>query len=219
MTESEWLVSAKSQTMLAEVSDKGSERLWRLFAVACVRTLADRMRDVRSVQALEVAERFADGTATLRELRAARARAEAAAVQAHRDEWEDEVRANFHIDAHYRAVCEAMRAADSVLPCLAEEVGGESVRQSLCLPDLLREVFGNPFCWKLVDPAWLEANDGAARRLAETIYEARSFELLPILGDALEDAGCNDDALLGHLRGPGPHVRGCWALDLVLGKE
>lgn len=53
---------------------------------------------------------------------------------------------------------------------------------------------------------------------AEDIYERRSFEQLPELAEALADAGCTDAELLGHLQGPGPHVRGCWALDLVLAK-
>jgi hypothetical protein len=55
--------------------------------------------------------------------------------------------------------------------------------------------------------------------LAEGIYEQRRFQDLPILADALEEAGYADAALLEHLRGPGPHVRGCWVVDLILGKE
>jgi hypothetical protein len=51
------------------------------------------------------------------------------------------------------------------------------------------------------------------------IYDERAFDRLPVLADALEDAGCADADLLGHLRGPGPHVRGCWAVDLILGKS
>ena len=54
--------------------------------------------------------------------------------------------------------------------------------------------------------------------LARRTYDEGDFAALPVLGDALEDAGCADPELLGHLRGPGPHVRGCWALDLLLGK-
>ena len=56
-------------------------------------------------------------------------------------------------------------------------------------------------------------------KLARTIYDDRRFDLLPILADALEEAGCGDAEILAHCRGPGPHVRGCWAVDLVLGKE
>jgi hypothetical protein len=76
------------------------------------------------------------------------------------------------------------------------------------------------------DPAWLARNGGAVARLAEAIYEGRSLPAgtldparLAVLADALEDAGCADPDLLGHLRGPSPHVRGCWAVDLILGKE
>jgi hypothetical protein len=64
--------------------------------------------------------------------------------------------------------------------------------------------------------AWLSRNEGVARRLAQMIHDERQFEHLPVLADALEDAGCADTELLSHLRGPGPHLRGCWALDLIL---
>jgi hypothetical protein len=83
---------------------------------------------------------------------------------------------------------------------------------------MLREIF-HPFAHRRPDSACLAWNDGLVPRLAQTIYAERAFEQLPILGDALEDAGYADAAVLAHLRSPGPHVRGCWALDLVLGKE
>jgi hypothetical protein len=68
-------------------------------------------------------------------------------------------------------------------------------------------------------PEWLAWNAGAVLRLAQAIYEEEAFDLLPFLADALEEAGCTDAAILSHLRGPGPHFRGCWVVDLVLGKE
>jgi hypothetical protein len=64
-------------------------------------------------------------------------------------------------------------------------------------------------------PRWLTAN---VKDLVKTIYEERAFERLPILADALMDAGCADEVILGHCRSKGPHVRGCWAVDLILGK-
>jgi hypothetical protein len=219
MTEAEWLSSVNSQAMIARVRDKGSERIWRLVAVACVRTVEAQMRDARSSAALDTAERFADGTATREELRAARAQAEAAAQQAHLDEWEDEVRVNFGWDAAYEALCAARWAADAALPCVADDVDSTSVHESLRLPDLIREIFGNPFQWNVIHPGWLSWSDGAVLHLAQTIYNTRSFDLLPILADALEDAGCDNADILSHLRGPGPHVRGCWALDLLLDKQ
>ncbi len=84
---------------------------------------------------------------------------------------------------------------------------------------LFRDIFGNPFRHHTVLPLWSAWNDGIVPRIAGDIYEGRCFADLPILADALEDAGCDETAMLSHLRGPGPHVRGCWALDLVLGKE
>jgi hypothetical protein len=81
--------------------------------------------------------------------------------------------------------------------------------------DLLREVLGNPFRPVTVDPAWLTPTVVA---LAAGIYADRAFDRLPILADALQDAGCDLADIHAHCRGPGPHVRGCWVVDLVLGK-
>ncbi len=96
--------------------------------------------------------------------------------------------------------------------------------------DLFREILGNPFLERTVVPAWMTTGGIAifgplmlrvsetAKGLADGIQADQAFERLPILADALEDAGCGDADLLAHLREPGRHVRGCWALDLVLGK-
>jgi hypothetical protein len=80
----------------------------------------------------------------------------------------------------------------------------------------LRDIFGNPFRPVAFDPRW---RTGDAVGLARAIYEDRAFERLPLLADALMDAGCADEQVLGHCRSEGPHVRGCWVVDLVLGKE
>jgi hypothetical protein len=82
--------------------------------------------------------------------------------------------------------------------------------------DLLRELFGNPFRPSSMQPAW---RTQTVNGMAQHIYDDGTFGLLPVLADALEEAGCTDQAILSHLRGPGPHVRGCWALDLVLGRS
>jgi hypothetical protein len=84
---------------------------------------------------------------------------------------------------------------------------------------LLRDLFGNAFNPVNHNSAWPEWNDGALVRLAQGIYDDRAFDRLPTLANALEDAGCAEPDLLSHLRSPGPHVRGCWAVDLLLGKE
>src|SRR5262249_7027038 len=67
---------------------------------------------------------------------------------------------------------------------------------------LTREVFGNPFRSHVIDPAWLRGNGGAMEKMARAIYGERYFEDLPLLADALEEAGCTDEAILSHLRGP-----------------
>jgi hypothetical protein len=82
---------------------------------------------------------------------------------------------------------------------------------------LLREIFGNPFRPVTVDPAW---RTSAVAAHATGVYDERAFDSMPILADALQDAGCTSEGLVNHLRDPhATHVRGCWALDLVLGKE
>src|SRR5262249_52160199 len=80
---------------------------------------------------------------------------------------------------------------------------------------ILLDLFGNPFRPVVLDPVW---RTQTMTQIATTIYDERAFDHLPILADALEEAGCADAALLGHLRGPGPHVRGCWVVDQLLGK-
>jgi hypothetical protein len=84
---------------------------------------------------------------------------------------------------------------------------------------LLRDVVGNPFRPATLDPAWLATNDGAIARLAQAIDAERAHDRLPILGDALEEAGCADPEILGHCRSPGPHVLGCWVVELALDRR
>jgi hypothetical protein len=85
--------------------------------------------------------------------------------------------------------------------------------------ELVREVFGNPFRVPKINPDWLLWNHGAVRQIAEQIATTRNFADMPILADALEDAGCTDEYLLRHCRETRTHVPGCWALDAVLGRE
>jgi hypothetical protein len=84
---------------------------------------------------------------------------------------------------------------------------------------LLCDLFGNLFRPTAIDPTILRWNNGTIPKLAHAIYDERAFDRLPILGDALEEAGCTSEELLAHCRAGGGHVRGCWAVDLLLGKE
>jgi hypothetical protein len=84
--------------------------------------------------------------------------------------------------------------------------------------DLLRCIVGNPFRAVSIDPSWLTWNDRTIPALADAIYTDSAFDRLPILADALEEAGCDNAEILNHCRGPSPHARGCWVIDLLLGK-
>ena len=122
-------------------------------------------------------------------------------------------------DAYLAAEAEAERAQEKVL----REGAAPSrawAHQMALLSACVRDIFLNPFrpspC---LPPAVLCWNDGTVYRLAQGIYDERAFDRLPILADALLDAGCDDEDLIAHCRSAGPHVRGCWAVDLILGKE
>ncbi|AWM42519.1 hypothetical protein C1280_35020 [Gemmata obscuriglobus] len=99
-----------------------------------------------------------------------------------------------------------MRAAGADAGC------AEQVAQA----ELVRDLFADRFWFVVPDPAWLTAD---VRALANHIYDGHAFEHMPILADALQDAGCESGRVLDHCRGPAPHARGCWVIDLVLGKE
>ncbi|MBI1918367.1 MAG: hypothetical protein HYS12_27060 [Planctomycetes bacterium] len=96
---------------------------------------------------------------------------------------------------------------------------GYAAREKESQASLLRDVLGNPFRPVMINPSWLAWNASTVRNMTQAIYEERAFDRLPILADALEDAGCTDAEILNHCRGPGPHVRGCFAVDLLLGRE
>jgi hypothetical protein len=172
-----------------------SERKLRLLACAFCRRLWPLLTDDDG-RAVEVAERYAEGFATDEERDAAR-RAEGQVSRA----------AGTATFAHPWAGA-WMTAAH------AAEAGLDA--QAQC--DLIREVFGNPFRSVPIDAGWLIWNSRTIPKLGQAIYDEPAFDRLAVLADALEDAGCTVQAILEHLRGPGPHVRGCWALDLILGK-
>jgi hypothetical protein len=225
MTEAEWLACTDPQKMLAflEHSGRASERKLRLFAVACCRRLPEAATYGRARKALEVAERYADGLATLQELREVGGAAWKGARWARDGPRSAAVAAN--------QACSSPAETHSFLTCvnvLCNHVSpddSEASRMALreeraALAALLREVVGLlPFREACIDPAWRVWNESTVQRLAQDIYSGRRFEGMGVLADALEDSGCDQAVLLAHLRGPGPHVRGCWAVDLLLDKQ
>ncbi len=193
MTEADWLAATDPSPMLAFLRDNAYDlnRKLRLFACACARFRWAPLPDARSRNLLDLAERYADGEAADAELTQAR-------------------RVGYCMGLVWTVNPSARVAAERV-------IGAAGLPRPAPAAALLRDLFGNlfhpppPF-----DPAWLAWNRGTAAKVARGIYEERAFGRLPLLADAMEDAGCSDAALLGHLRGPGPHVRGCWAVDSLL---
>jgi hypothetical protein len=226
MTEAEWASSRDPERMLAFLYSlpayapgHASSRKLRLFACAAVRRAWNTLTDGRGRTAVEVAELFADGQATRRQLidvREEAGRAASAVPEAARPVLRAAQKA-----AGWDATFTAEDAATEV-----RRVGGHAAAREQC--DLLREIFGHP---PLGPPTRLALtlltwNDGIVVKLAQAAYEERLLpegrldpSRLGVLADALEEAGCTDPDILGHLRGPDPHVRGCWALDALLGKS
>jgi hypothetical protein len=239
MTEAEWLECGDPELMLAFLRGRASERKQRLFASACCRRIWHLMEDERSRNAVEVAERYAEGLVGVGKLRAAYE----LAYEAYMDDGIDgdsieEVIARIAVNLTVVDIGEvatsATEAADAKAHVTVYGLGESDVdttettqaaysaerfaeRAVLCC--YLRCIFGNPFQLISFDASMLAWNDSAIPKLAESIYDDRAFDRLPLLADALEDAGCDDIDILSHCRTPGEHVRGCWVVDLLLGKS
>jgi hypothetical protein len=202
--------------------DKASDRNLRLFAVACCRRIWHLLPDERSRKAVEVAERFADGQSSRQERVAASAEAEDAIIG---------VRGQGQ-RAYFAAVAagEVVAEEECDQHCgwyTASMVASNPTEEGRHQAGLVHDIFGDPFRPPPHLPhAVLAWNGGTVRRLAQAIYEERHLPegtldtaRLAVLADALMDAGCDDEQLIRHCRSEGPHVRGCWAVDLILGKS
>jgi hypothetical protein len=155
--------------------------------------------------AVEIAERYADGLASDDELQAAWVDARWAHKQAVFTPG---------ADGPAWAACRATFKDD--LWGIWDSLTGGRLEQDQDEATLLRDVTGNPFRSVTLDPAWTTP---AVVQLARSLYEERRFEDMPVLANALEETGCQDAMVLEHCRGLGPHVRGCWVLDVILGRS
>jgi hypothetical protein len=245
MTEAEWLMETSPRRMLLYPCGRTSIRKLRLFACACCRRVWPLLTDERSRWAVAVAERYTDGLvpsadahAAFRSARAAASafgerQGTAGAAPPPGGPWRATVAAEWCVRAALSGRVPGAGGGGYGAWDIAVEAAAYGEREGVDHREeghqavLLRCVAGNPFrAAPVVDAAWLAWQGGAVRELARAAYDER---LLPegtldparlgVLADALEDAGCTDAELPGHLRAPGPHVRGCWALDLVLAKE
>jgi hypothetical protein len=243
VTEAEWLACADPHEMLGTLRAKGSERKLRLFAAACCRRAAfmvgawayDFRRD-DYWRALATAERFADGAASADELDRAQSGAddctfinqdlEFADLGHGVDPFRDVASADPAVVADiWQQVLLLVRefGADPNATGPRRRHDAEERAERSAQAGLLRDLLGNPFRPAAPCPAWRAPQVVALAQAAYDQRELPSGTLSParlgVLADALEEAGCADAELLGHLRGTGPHVRGCWALDLILGKK
>ncbi len=237
MTEQEWLTCTYPPEMLQFIQCNGalSERKARLFAVALCRDIWHLMSDERSRRAIEVAESYADGLLSEDEKDAARDRAYELVDPAVHDQFTLEdgaaaLAAYWALDGVANDVEDA--ATDAIL--FAEDVGcSPKPAQDKALTaahvvhsDLLHDIFGNPFRQVAVNASLLSCNGGTVLQLAQVAYEERQLPSghldaarLAILADALEEAGCANPHNHAPSRGSGLHVRGCWVIDLLLGKK
>ena len=217
MTEAAWLAATDPTPMLEFLRGKVSDRKMRLFAAACCRRKWKYFGDDRCRQAVEIAELFADDPNMVGDLDRA-----AQGTRLAMNEWRPKqgsrgmlVRVSAAAHALVQPRLHVVHIASQMLglPVASARARSEEAQRQVCL---LREIIGNLFHPVTIDSSWLTFD---VVMIAKGAYEDRAFDRLPILADALQDAGCEDEDILTHLRGAGPHVRGCWALDLILGKS
>jgi hypothetical protein len=236
MTEAEWLNVSDSVRMLEVLSLElpQSDRKMRLAACACCRRVAHLLADQQFSRLLRLAEESADVASACAERDALRSET--------RRQWGSVSAGQPGYDPAEAAAESVLRAADKAVAIpgwyesnddmhyaawaaefAACAIGGDRWPQSpeeqlerVAQLKLLRDIFGNPFRPVAFDPRWRSAD---AVGLARGVYEERAFERMPLLADALMDAECDSEEVLAHCRSGGPHVRGCWVVDLVLGKE
>jgi hypothetical protein len=221
LTENGWLRGLIPRTAVV-LLPKACPRQRRLFACACARLCWEHLTDPVGRRAVETAEAFCDGGAGKAELRAFD-RAARSALEA----------LPMVVSPPASALGAAMfactsqlqwgagRAAECAVECLTSAATTDAAgrpaamkRAHQIVRTVMHDVFGNPFRRVAFDPRWRTADTvGVARG----IYEDGAFERMPLLCDALMDAGCADDAILSHTRRR-VHVRGCWLIDQVLGK-
>jgi hypothetical protein len=231
MTEAEWLSCTDPQPMLAFLQGRGKtdrrafRRKLRLFICACCHRVRDLLTADASRKAVEVAERFADGLASVGILAGARLGCRGAEGRRPRVGPEAvawcSVGENVWVAAP-EAASETAWWADAQPAHGGGWLMADSKGTRRWLAALLRDLVFNPFRpTPTISEGVLAWGDRCVAKLAAGIYDERDFgrERMGILADALEEAGVADEAGPGHLRGPGPHARGCWAVDLILARE
>ena len=233
MTENMWLTCQnRPRNMFDRIQHRTGPRKLQLVAVAACRFVEDYISNEVLRQGVEMLERYAEGFASEIEFLAARRAVDTFLDKVYVDSEEfgvPAVVAAMDTDVRYgcrQAVLHVGRREASAASW-DRRPDHRTARNSLC--DIIREIVGNPFRPYLVVPSWQGGGviqpDGrtvlftdAVKGIAEAIHVTGDFGRLPILADALDEAGVTDEALLAHCRDGGPHLRGCWALDVVRGR-
>jgi hypothetical protein len=220
MTEAEWMACTNPDAMLRQLGGRASKRKRRLFNCACCRRAWHLIADERVRAVVEATERACAGPWRWAGVRAALAAARPAWVEA---TWRHDP-AGAAVEAAYAAPQVSLLASRTAARAIAGAASGEPARsgyraERAAQAGLLRDIFGDlSRPTPAPDPAWLAWGDDTVRKLATAIYEEGAFDRLPVLADALEEAGCPDAIILSHCRQPDQHVRGCWIVDAILNK-
>jgi hypothetical protein len=213
MTEAGWRACYDARPTLEFLHGRASDRKLRLFACACCRAAPDLLDDAEVREAIETSERYADGLATREQLQAARRGAASALARCvcYLQPWHAVWRvAGALLNVAAEPLLSSLNAADwfdGYFQAMQQASGRHC--------PLFRDIFGNPFASATFDPAW---RSPTVSKLGQAIYEDLAFDRLPVLADALEEAGCDQADILAHLRGGGEHARGCWVIVLVLAR-
>jgi hypothetical protein len=233
MTEQEWLQATDPQAMLEFIQGKASDRKLRLLTVAACRHISDLLPE-RCRTAATVLELYADGLVGITEYREAWSQADIESRMCAQDPPDattyaaesvmissPPTTASVEYALSTAAIAFGSNAANGFPEQdydLAVEMG--RMRAAAEQAQFIRCIFGPlPFRPITLDPAWLTWQDGLLVSMAQQMYESGDFTDLPILADALEEAGCTDADILSHCRSGGEHVRGCWVVDALLGKQ
>jgi hypothetical protein len=210
--------------MLGYLRGKSSERKLRLFACVCYWRFHEHFvedPDGEGLFAVELAEAYADSLASAADL--AKVRQEI--VPGLWDQCSSAVvRQEIADCATAIPLGDVAPAARAFVFWVESNLSGDEVqeeigREQAAMCGALRDLMGNPFRPVVLDPGWLSWNGSTVVGIAQSIYEERAFDRLPILGDALQDAGCNEPSILAHCHQDVEHMRGCWVVDLLLGRE
>jgi hypothetical protein len=210
-TDAGWLACTNPDSMLSNLRTASARKL-RLFACACCHRVWHLLPEVRSREAVAAAEKWADGLLKSTELRVFQKAAAGTLTPRRRgrSSWAARAAAQVAIPRKQWVGITAWYCRMALEQRVVEE-------KSHC--KLLRDIFGIPWRQVSIDLSWLSWQCNTVVHLAQTIYEERAFDRMPILADALEDAGCDNIDILAHCRQPGEHVRGCWVVDLLLCKS